>query len=262
MTLDATLARWAPTFLLLLARCGGIVAFTPVLGTRALPPPARAGLAAALALLLTPLAVGRGLSLPADGPALAASLAGELAIGAVLGVAARFTFAAIGMAGELAGVQMGLGLPAALDPHSQTQVSAVNHITDQVAIMVFLAAGGHHAVLAALAHSLAAAPPLSVNIRGDVVGYLAGLFGAALQLAVRMAAPATVATLAAMTALGLLNRIAPNLNLFMVSFPILVGVGLLVLLAALPVYGMVLVEGFRDLPGIFEQLLARMRHGL
>ena len=108
MTPDATLARWAPAFLLLLARCGGIVAFTPVLGTRALPPPAKAGLAATLALLLTPLAVGRGLVLPADGPGLAATLAGELAIGAVLGLAARFTFAAIGVAGELAGVQMGL----------------------------------------------------------------------------------------------------------------------------------------------------------
>ena len=95
MTPDATLARWGPAFLLLLARCGGIVAFTPVLGTRALPPPAKAGLAATLALLLTPLAVGRGLVLPADGPGLAATLAGELAIGAVLGLAARFTFAAI-----------------------------------------------------------------------------------------------------------------------------------------------------------------------
>jgi flagellar biosynthesis protein FliR len=52
------------------------------------------------------------------------------------------------------------------------------------------------------------------------------------------------------------------MSLFMVSFPILVGVGLLVLLATLPIYGMVLAEGFRGLPGIFDDLLVRMRHGL
>ncbi|HYL81972.1 MAG TPA: flagellar biosynthetic protein FliR, partial [Candidatus Acidoferrum sp.] len=97
MTLDGLVGRWGPTFVMLLARCGGVVVFGPVVGQSAVPPSLRAGLAGGLALLLTPLFQGRGLALPADPVALVAVLTGELAVGAVLGLAVRFTFAGIGM---------------------------------------------------------------------------------------------------------------------------------------------------------------------
>ena len=159
MTLDLLLTRWAPGFLLLLARCGGMVALGPVFGSANLPPMLRAGLAGALAVLLTPLLANHSVLLPSSGPGLAAALLGELLIGAVLGLAVRFLFAGIGMAGELAAVQMGIGMPAALDPHFMTQVTAVNFLLDQVAIMAFLGVGGHRAILSALAQSVTLVPP-------------------------------------------------------------------------------------------------------
>jgi flagellar biosynthetic protein FliR len=262
MTLDALLTRWAPTFLLLLARCGGVVALGPVFGSQNLPPTLRAGLAGALALLLTPLLSGRNLVLPDTPIGLAGTLLGELAIGAILGLAVRFLFAGIGMAGELAAVQMGVGLPAALDPHSMLQVSSVNLLLDQIAILTFLAVGGHHAVLAALAQSVTLAPPLSVAFHGSSLEFLVGLFGAALTLAIRLAAPVGAAMLATMVTLGLLNRIAPQVNVFMVSFALTLGVGLLVLLAALPAMGTVMVGSFQQLPAMLGSLLLRMRHGI
>ena len=262
MTLDVLVGRWGPTYLMILARCGGVVAFGPVIGSQAIPPLLRAGLAGALALMLTSLSGGRGLELPTNPIALAATLTGELAVGAVLGLAVRFTFAGIGMAGELAAVQMGVGLPAALDPLSMVQVSSVNHLLDQIAILVFLSVGGHHALLAALAQSLTLAPLLSVGFDGGTMEYLLGLFQAALFLAIRLAAPVGAAMLATVVALGLLNRVAPQVNVFMVSFALSIGVGLLVLLAALPVMGGVMAGSFGELPTTFVGLLARVRHGL
>lgn len=262
MTPDLLLVRWVPTFLLLLARCGGVVAFGPVFGSERLPPTLKAGLAGVLAFLLTPLVAGRNLALPESAPGLAAALVGELVIGAVLGLAVRLVFAGIGMAGELAAVQMGIGLPAALDPHSMTQVSSVNHLLDQVAILTFLIVGGHHAVLAALAQSVAVAPPLSVAFRGSSIEFLLGLFGAALVLAIRLAAPIGAAMLATMVTLGLLNRMAPQINVFMVSFALTLGVGLLVLLAALPVLGTVMVSSFQQLPTTLGALVMGMRNGI
>ncbi len=262
MTLDSALTRWGPTFLLLLARCGGVVAFGPVLGSGALPPAAKAGLAGTLALVLTPLLSGQGLRPPADGPGLVGTLVGEVAIGAILGLAVRFTFAGIGLAGELASIQMGIGLPAALDPHAMVQVTSVNYLLDQVGVMTFLAVGGHHTLLAALAQSLSLAPPLSVGYGGDVMEFALGLFGAALTLAIRLAAPVGAAMLATMAALGLLNRVAPQVNVFMISFALTIGVGLLVLLSALPVLGAVMAGSFRELPTVLVGLLHRMRHGL
>lgn len=262
MTIEAVLTRWAPTFLLLLARCGGVVVFGPVLGSRTLPPAVKAGLAGTLALLLTPLLLGQGLRLPADGLGLAGTLLGELAIGAILGLAVQFTFAGIGIAGELAAVQMGVGLPAALDPHTMVQVSSVNHLLDQIAVLTFLAVGGHHTVLTALAQSLTLAPPLSVAYGGGVMLFLVGLFEAALTLAIRIAAPVGAAMLVTMIALGLLNRVAPQVNVFMISFALTIGVGLLVLLSALPVLGAVMAGSFQELPALLAGLLARIRHGL
>lgn len=262
MTLETVLTRWVPAFVLLLARSGGLVAFGPVLGSRTLPPMLRAGLAGTLALLLTPVVVARDFRLPATTVALVATLVGELAIGALLGLAVRLTFASISMAGEMAAIQMGVGLPAALDPHSMTHVSSVNHLLDQIAILIFLTVGGHHTLLAALAQSLVLAPPLSVGYDGSVMELLLGLFGAALSLAVRLAAPVGAALFATMVALGLLNRVAPQVNVFLVSFAVTIGVGLLVLLAALPVMGTVMAGSFRDLPATLTGLLLRMRHGL
>jgi len=262
MSLDLLVSRWAPTFLLLLARCGGVVALGPVFGSLNIPPMLRVGLSGALALLLTPLVVPQHVQLPPSVAGLAAVLLGELVIGALLGLAVRFVFAGIGMAGELAAVQMGIGLPAALDPHSMTQVSSVNHLLDQIAILAFLTVGGHHAILAALAQSLTLAPPLSVAFRGSGLEYLLGVFGAALTLAIRMAAPVGAAMLSTMVALGLLNRIAPQVNVFAVSFVLTIGVGLVVLLTALPILGAVMVASFQQLPTMLGGLLLRLRYGI
>ena len=260
MSLDLLAGRWVPIFMLLLARCGGVVALGPVFGSAALPRMLRAGLAACLAFVLTPL-VGARLGLPTTVLGMAGGLLGELMIGAILGLAVRFLFAGISMAGEMAAVQMGIGLPAALDPHTLTQVSSVSNFVDQVAILTFLVVGGHHALLAALAQSLTLAPPLTVAFRGTTMEFLVGLFGAALTVTIRLAAPVGAALLAMMVTLGLLNRVAPQVNVFLVSFALTLGVGLLVLLAALPMLVGVISACFQQLPTTLSALLARVRHG-
>ncbi len=260
MTLDLVASRYVPVFMLLLSRCGGLVTFAPAFGSAALPRMLRAGLAGCLALLLTPV-VGQRIPVPDSALGFMAAVLGELTIGAVLGVAVRFLFAAISMASELAAVQMGIGLPAALDPHSLTQVSSVTNFVDQVAILTFLAVGGHHALLAALAQSVTLVPPLTVTFRGTAMEFLVGLFSASLAVTIRLAAPVGAALLAMMVTLGLLNRVAPQVNVFMVSFPLTLGVGLMVLLAALPMMVIVMTGAFQQLPGSLSALLVRVRHG-
>ncbi|MFB3817276.1 MAG: flagellar biosynthetic protein FliR [Candidatus Methylomirabilales bacterium] len=260
MSLETALAHWAPAFMLVLARCGGLVAFGPVLGSAALPPMLKAALAAALALAVTPAA--GALRPPADGLLLAAAVAGELLVGALLGLAVRALFAGVSVAGELVSLQMGIGLPAALDPHGLTQASSVGLLLDQVAILTFLAVDGHHTLLAALARSLALVPPQQVGLGGGTLEALVALTQAALLLAVRLAAPLSAAILASLVTLGLLNRMAPQVNVFSVSFVVTMGVGLLVLLAALPVLVFGMQAGFGELPGLLTGLLAGMRRGL
>lgn len=262
MTLEVLVGRWAPVFLVLFCRCGGVVALTPALGSHVLPVVMRVGLAGLLAGLLAPVLGGRLPRLPVDTLAVAAILLGELAIGLVLGLAVRMLFAGMSLAADLAGVQMGLGLPGALDPHSLQSVSSVNLLLDQIALLVFLLVGGHHAVLGALAHSLAAVPPGTVRLGAGVTEWLVQLFGAAFVLALRLAAPVGAAMLVTMLTLGLLNRMAPQVNVFALSFVVTIGVGTLVLLAALPALELVWITRLVELPGLLAQVLARMRHGV
>jgi flagellar biosynthetic protein FliR len=91
---------------------------------------------------------------------------------------------------------------------------------------------------------------------------LVQLCSAAFTLALRLAAPVGAAMLATMITLGLLNRMAPQVNVFAVSFTMTVGVGVLVLLAALPVLTTVWVGQLGNLPVLLLRLLAGMRHGL
>jgi flagellar biosynthesis protein FliR len=262
MSLEAILGRWLPTFLLALARCGGLVAFAPPFSGQAVPRQVKVGLSVLLALILTPLLPPIGAAAFGSTLGLAATLVGELAVGAVMGTAVRFTFAGIGMAGELSSIQIGLGMPAALDPHAQIQVTAVNNLLDQIAVLIFLAVGGHHHLLLGLVQSITLAPPLTVGFDGGTLEYLMGLFAAAFLLAVRLAAPVGAAMLVAMVALGLLNRAAPQVNVFMVSFALILCIGFLVLLVALPLLVSIIAASFRDLPGVLAGLLARVHHGL
>jgi flagellar biosynthetic protein FliR len=100
-----------------------------------------------------------------------------------------------------------------------------------------------------------------VGFDGGTLEYLMGLFAAAFLLAVRLAAPVGAAMLVSMAALGLLNRTAPQVNVFMMSFALILCIGFLVLLAALPLLVSVIAASFRDLPGVLAGLLVRIHHG-
>jgi len=261
MSLEVILGRWLLTFLLTLARCGGLAALAPPFSGQSIPRQVKVGLAATLALILTPLLPPIGAAAFGSTIGLAATLLGELAVGAVMGMTVRFTFAGIGMAGELCSIQIGLGMPAVLDPHAQIQVTSVNNLLDQISVLIFLIVGGHHALLLGLVQSMTLVPPLTVGFDGGTLEYLMGLFAASFLLAVRLAAPVSAAMLVTMVALGLLNRAAPHVNVFMVSFALILGVGFLVLMAALPIIVGVMAGSFRDLPQVLGGLLVRVHHG-
>ncbi len=93
--------------LVVLTRVAGILAAWPLLGSRAIPVPVKAGVALMLALVLLPFA--RAAAPPDDALLLGAGLTAEFLVGLTIGLATRALFAGIEMAGELIGTQMGLG---------------------------------------------------------------------------------------------------------------------------------------------------------
>src|SRR5512140_1326993 len=162
---------WLATVALLSLRLAAVFLMTPLLAA-----------SSALAMGLPGGMVGAGapLEVLASPGAMVAAACTELALGATLALGILLAFAAFSMAGQLLGVQMGLGLAQVLDPVSNRNQPVVAAAFDQLAIVVFFLAGGHHALLRGIAYSLERFPlgrawPLEAAV-GPMLQQVLGLF--------------------------------------------------------------------------------------
>lgn len=248
MTVDSVLlSTWnLPLFLLILFRLGGLLLSAPIFGGGHLPLPFKVGLALTLALSLYPLL--RTSALPGylsphvpsgqgiEPFSLFLSIVGEVTVGVVIGLAARFLFVGVSLAGELSGVQMGLGIANVVDPQFPQHASVVAQFMEIVTVLTFLMLQGHHALLEAIWASFESIPPgtFSGAAAAGAAPVLVSLFGKSLVLAVKISSPIMVAVLLTNVAIGLLARVVPQLNFFAFGLSFTLVVGLLALLVSLP----------------------------
>jgi flagellar biosynthetic protein FliR len=247
-------------FLLVLARVAGLVLAAPVFGHVALPRRVRAGLAVVLAAALAP-AVPLPATTPADGWTLAGWCAVESALGALVGLVVQFVFAGVQLGGQIAGMQMGFGMANLIDPQSHAQETIVAHWHSLLALLTFLALDGHHLVVRALAASFRAAPPGAAVLSGAGLAAAVGLAADIFTVGLRVAAPVLLVLMLVNGAMGVLARTVPQLNVFVVGFPVTVAVGFAVLGAALPFVLRLLEERFGGLEPALAGLLRGLVHG-
>ena len=233
---SAQLDAWIALFVFPLTRILGLLASAPVFNNSALPVRVRliAGLAIALAVApaLPPLP-----AIPASSWIGLAVMAQQMLIGVLLGFTLRISFAAVDLAGELIGLQMGLSFATFFDPDSGGQTPVVSEFLGLLTALVFLALNGHLLTLTVLAESFTLLPvsttPIHVAAFASLMAWAAILFSTGLLLAL----PLITALLIANIALGVLARIAQQLNLFSVGFTVTLALGFLVLLLSLPYIG-------------------------
>lgn len=199
--------------------------------SRGLPNQVKIGLGILLTLIIAPTLP----PLPAIGIFSAQGLlilVEQLVIGLAIGFCVRIVFAAVDMAGQMAGMTMGLGFASFYDPQTQGQTTSLNQFFVLLATLVFLAMNGHLMLIQALADSFVSFPIGSaqqVNALA-IVQWGGKIFSAGLLLAL----PVTAALLITNMALGILTRTAPQLNLFGIGFPITLGMGFLMVAWTLP----------------------------
>jgi len=233
LTVETT---WALTLLLVVARVAGVVLVAPVFSEPAVPIRLRLFLSAAIGLAV----VGR-LAQPAGMPSnwfeLAVGVGCEVSVGAAIGYAARLVFAGVELGAMHVAQQMGVGLAEAYDPQAEEPSGAVRRLLGMLALVIFLAIGGHRDLIVAVLRTFDAVPLMGFAPGQALLSMVVGLLGASFALALKVAAPVLIALLLATVALGLLQRTAPQFHIFSTGFPVSVMLGLLVLAAALAVLG-------------------------
>lgn len=246
----------AETFLLILSRIGGIIFIAPVFESRTIPVQVKVGLSAALALLVFPT-----ISYRFEGNstlALFVSMAIELAIGVVIGLGARILFSAVELAGYIVGSQMGLGVVSIIDPFSQARSSLVPQFKNLVAMLLFFSLNMHHIFLRAVAHSYAAIPIGGAEIGGPVIKLLMNLTAEMFVIAIKIGAPVIAVNLFVSVGLGVIARTVPQINVFIVGFPLKIGIGLLAVGVSLPYWASAIQQMFYTMGPHIDALLKAM----
>lgn len=205
----------------------------PVVDNRAVPATLKVALALALAVVVAPT-VPEGARAGLAAPGWPAVLAQQLMVGFAIGFALRIVFAAVEVAGDLIGLQMGLSFAGFIDPASQDQSALVGGFLALLATLVFLAIDGHLMLVAALADSFTIVPIApdahAVPTARRMLQWGGELFRIGLQLSLPVVATLLVVNLA----FGVLARVSPQLNVFAVGFPATLLVGFAALAASLP----------------------------
>jgi flagellar biosynthetic protein FliR len=249
----AALAPLAFQAVLLFARLGAAAMVLPGFGEQEIPAPVRLGFALALVPLMLPV-LSPALPGPPDSAAEALRLiAIEVIFGLWIGGLARLVVLAFSVAGQAIGAMIGLASALIQDPSFGAGGTALSRLFGLAAVVFLLVTGLFAIPLRALADSYEVLPVGAAFPAGDALGVLVAAASASLDLALRIAAPFALAAIVLNIALGLLARIAPQVQVYFVAVPgqLLGGIALLALLAPLllAAYGEAAREAFLSLPG-------------
>ncbi len=227
--------------------------FSPILSERSVPKRVKLGLA---------MVVTFTSSLPANDVPVFSFFALWLAvqqilIGIALGFTMQFAFAAVRTAGEIIGPQMGLSFATFVDPASHLNMPVLARIMDMLALLLFLTFNGHLWLICLLVDTFHTLPiggePLNSNafLALTKAGSLIFLNGLMLALPLRL-------LLTLNLALGLLNRMAPQLSIFVIGFPLTLTVGISLMAALMPLIAPFCEHLFSEIFNLLADIISEL----
>ena len=245
------------TLLLVLVRVTAMLSLVPIFSQTQIPHLVRFGIGLLLAFVLVhDRAADRAAATAWASWSLA--ILAQLFIGLVFGFVAFLVFTGIQFAGEIIDIQIGFAVVNIINPLTSQSVTVIGEFQLALATLLYLAADAHHALIAGIAGSFQLVPlPFAATpelVAGDVVRF----FTQALFIVFEIAAPVAIALFLVNVMLGLMARVAPQMNVFVVGFPIQIIVGLIMLIVAMPLFGAVFPSLLDQSPRQLDTVLRAM----
>jgi flagellar biosynthesis protein FliR len=244
-------------FIFVLARVSAFISALPVLDGMTIPSTFKVLLAFTLSLILLP--VVHVTPPPAEMIPLTLGLLGEVTMGLVIGFGARAIFAAVEIGAELSGLQMGFGIANIYNPFSGQTDSLIGRFELMLTFMVFFGINAHHILIHILVLSFSIVPFSGLMPSGPLINHLISITGNMFFLGMKIAVPVMVTLLLANGALGLLSRLVPQINIFLASFAVTIGLGLVVLGASMSVIVALIRNQMTGMENVLITLLREIR---
>ncbi|MCC5792963.1 MAG: flagellar biosynthetic protein FliR [Legionellaceae bacterium] len=235
MNLDyASAIHSVSQFLWPLARISGLFLTLPIVSSVMLPRRIRVIFVMSLAMVCAPT-VSEQWSLLHFQTSYVGIVAQELLLGILMGFIIQLVFQAFILAGQIIAMQAGLGFASMIDPSSRASVPLVGQFYLILVSLMFLTLNGHLAVFEALLTSFKTMPigELQVDMvwLSEVILFSGWMF----KEAVLVALPTICSLLIASMSFGIMAKVAPQLNIFSLGFPITLLSGIILL--RLTLYG-------------------------
>ena len=242
-------------FVLIAARLGGFTATSPFPGIAVIPHTVRLALVAILSLMFTFLLSAAPLPHPPSMGVALLAIGMELLLGSGMGFVLRLVAAAAETAGQWMGMQIGLSMANVMDPEGPHPMSILSRAMGLFVVAFMLAMDLHHVMLAGLAKSYELLPPGSPYGMAELAMMLVSRGSLLFYTALQIALPVMTAVLMANVSMGVLARIVPQMNVFLVGLILTTTVGFVTLALGAAGWGGVIgrsmEEGLETMMAVF-----------
>ncbi len=245
-------------FIFVLVRVAAFIVFVPILGSQQFPARIKIGFILLLSLSIFPLVRHLPMVEPKGVIDFSIYLFSEATVGLTLAYATRLIFAAVQIAGTVVDFQMGFGVVNVIDPQTQSQVSITAQFQNIFTILLYLALNAHHLTIYALVESFQLINPQQFGFSAGTMALILKLFATTFVVAVKIAAPIMAILFFISVGLGLVARTVPQMNVFIVGFPLQIGVGLLMVGLTMNFFSMVMTNHISQLPSWLMGLMQTM----
>lgn len=227
-------------YILLMMRVGGIMLSAPIFSHRSIPRRFAISMSMGLAVILLPLMSTTPLPEAASIIDLVILCLKEILVGLFIGFVFSILFIGARLAGSIVGYQIGFSMVNVMDPNSPNPVSILGELWFLLGTLIFLIINGHHMIISGLVDSFRLIPLGLATPSGDLVDWVIKYSAFAFVLAIKFASPVMITIFLLEIAMGVLARTMPQMNIFIVGFPLKIFVGLLVIAISLPAFSIIL----------------------
>ena len=251
--LDSFLSGHLFAFMLLFSRIGATMMLFPGIGESYVPPRARLMFAFAICLLLLEPMLPRLPTLPSAPAAMARLIFYETLIGLFFGTLLRITTSALESTGMLIGLQTGLSNATMMNPAMATQSPLPSALLSTLGMILIFVSGADHFLIRTIIALYDAFPAGGSPMPGDMAQTIIYVTNHSFVVGIELAAPFLIMGLLLYTTMGILQRLMPSIQIFMVMMPLQIWGGLIMFTLTLAGILTVWLEFFNQSVGSFFQ---------
>lgn len=222
-------------FLLASCRTAGVIFFNPIFGRNSVPTIMKVGLSLAIALYAVfDLSVNQIQVINYSTIEFIGAMLQGFVIGIVIGFIMSMFLTVFQLGGELIDMQMGLSMASMYDPATKASISVTGNLLTAMYVLIFFISNAHLALFTVLIKSFQVVPVGFGGVSDKVGVYFIELMYYIFLYAVQLAIPIIVTEIIAEFAVGILMRLVPNINVFVINIQIKVFIGLIVIFTLIP----------------------------